>query len=375
MEKRRLLGTLLGLAIAMGLMLIMSAPVWAETDAHTHDGWTEWTSKDSLPSQAGNYYLTNDIRILGTWGVPSGTTNLCLNGHTIKAIVNYGQAINIGGGAELHIYDEAEKTGKITAQGGTGVRLVGGTFVMHGGRVSECTWGGVSIANGTTIPNYAFYECVNLESIVMPNCTYIGEYAFYNCKKMSIATMPSAYSIGTYAFYGCNLESYSNSYPYQLFANTFYNNLNLSAISLTNVYVLNSGNNFYNCKSLTSINMSNLMFAYGSGNFETLPNLRSYNFPNLVSVQGVFAKNNSFISELNLSTLSYINILRSSSNVSISYFIDNSSYKFFNTLPNGTEPLFYFRHIDFQQHTTLIKYTNRFNHGIEIITFNTKIVI
>lgn len=151
MEKRRLLGTLLGLVIAMGLILIMSAPVWAETDAHTHDGWTEWTSSNSLPSQAGNYYLTNDITILGAWGVPSGTTNLCLNGHTIKAIVNYGQAINIGGGAELHIYDEAEKTGKITAQGGTGVRLNGGTFVMHGGRVSECTWGGVYIANGTFI--------------------------------------------------------------------------------------------------------------------------------------------------------------------------------------------------------------------------------
>ena len=181
----------------------------------------------------------------------------------------------------------------------------------------------VSIANGTTIPSYAFYECVNLESMVMPNCTYIGEYAFYNCKKMSVATMPSAYSIGTYAFYGCNLESYSNSQAYQLFASTFYNNLTLSEVSLTNVYMLNSGNNFYNCKNLTSINMSNLMFAYGSGNFETLPNLKSYNFPNLVNAQGVFAKNNSFISELKLSTLSYINVLRSSSTVSISYFIDN----------------------------------------------------
>lgn len=181
----------------------------------------------------------------------------------------------------------------------------------------------VSIANGTTIPSYAFYECVNLESMIMPNCTYIGEYAFYNCKKMSVATMPSAYSIGTHAFYGCNLESYSNSQAYQLFENTFYNNITLSELNLPNVYAIQGGGNFYNCKNLTSINMQNLVYFYGYSNFDNTNKISSYNFPNLVKTQGILANSNSYISELNLPMLTNVGTTRSSSNVAVKYFIDN----------------------------------------------------
>lgn len=53
---------------------------------HTHDDieFKAWTSTNSLPTENGNYFLANDITLSRTWNVPSGTTNLCLNGHRIK---------------------------------------------------------------------------------------------------------------------------------------------------------------------------------------------------------------------------------------------------------------------------------------------------
>jgi uncharacterized repeat protein (TIGR02543 family) len=41
-----------------------------------------WEKNDSLPTTVGNYYLTQNVELTSTWGVPSGTV-LCLNGHSI----------------------------------------------------------------------------------------------------------------------------------------------------------------------------------------------------------------------------------------------------------------------------------------------------
>ena len=45
---------------------------------HTHDGitFTAWDSADSLPAEAGNYYLTKDVIIDRTWSVPTGENKL-----------------------------------------------------------------------------------------------------------------------------------------------------------------------------------------------------------------------------------------------------------------------------------------------------------
>jgi len=45
--------------------------------------WTEWTKTDSLPSEAGYYYLGEDVTISTAWYPVSGTY-LCLNGHVIQ---------------------------------------------------------------------------------------------------------------------------------------------------------------------------------------------------------------------------------------------------------------------------------------------------
>ena len=57
-----------------------------------------------------------------------------------------------------------------------------------------------------SIGDYAFYNCINLESVTIPNSvTSIGDYAFLNCINLESITIPnSVTSIGHDAFYGCD---------------------------------------------------------------------------------------------------------------------------------------------------------------------------
>ena len=50
---------------------------------HTNITWEKWTSADSLPTSAGNYYLAQDVTLSGTWYIPD-SVNLCLNGCEIE---------------------------------------------------------------------------------------------------------------------------------------------------------------------------------------------------------------------------------------------------------------------------------------------------
>ena len=65
----------------------------APAEEHKHNGvtFTAWTATDSLPTDVGNYYLTENVTLTETWTVPNGTTSLCLNGKTISASGNYNQ--------------------------------------------------------------------------------------------------------------------------------------------------------------------------------------------------------------------------------------------------------------------------------------------
>ena len=81
---------------------------------HDDITFTKWDSTNSLPSSAGNYFLDKDITISSTWTVPSGTTNLCLNGHSIKysgSSSGTGSVIIVSENADLTINDcNTEKT-------------------------------------------------------------------------------------------------------------------------------------------------------------------------------------------------------------------------------------------------------------------------
>ena len=133
--------------------------------AHNHNDivFDDWTSANSLPTSAGNYCLTKDITISSTWTVPSGTTNLCLNGHGIK-MTGSGSVISIPNNAILNLNDcDTETTHKFNVSGAglaaldetNGNYIVKGGYIT-GGNISNGKGGGIYVAgmlnmNGGTV--------------------------------------------------------------------------------------------------------------------------------------------------------------------------------------------------------------------------------
>ena len=118
-------------------------------NGHTHNNSTAWTAADSLPGTAGSYYLTQPVS--GSWAVPEGEVNLCLNGQTING------KITIGSGATLTLTDcigSGRVQGEVTVNGGKfelysgtitgGVQVgikgsayqTGSSFTMYGGEIT-----------------------------------------------------------------------------------------------------------------------------------------------------------------------------------------------------------------------------------------------
>ena len=134
-----------------------------DVNGHTHSTNTEWKAADSLPGTAGSYYLTRSVS--GSWAVPEGEVNLCLNGQTING------KITIGSGATLTLTDCSDSGrvqgevlvngGKLELYSGTitgGVQVgkkgadyqTGSSFTMYGGAITgNEDYGGVFLV-GTT---------------------------------------------------------------------------------------------------------------------------------------------------------------------------------------------------------------------------------
>ncbi len=101
---------------------------------HPACGWryniytfTPWNRTDSLPTEAGSYYLVNDVELTETWNVPTGWTYLCLSGKSITMKGN-GAAISVSTNGKLLLTDCEEADNRIThAEGyeGSGIALSG----------------------------------------------------------------------------------------------------------------------------------------------------------------------------------------------------------------------------------------------------------
>ena len=134
---------------------------WEEIGAHEHDGivFLPWRSRNSLPNEAGRYYLLNDVDLGGTWNAPQGNTDLCLNGHTVNCSGGREQdpTIKVSGGATLSIFDGTDnKQGKLMMRnGGSAVGVIGGTFILNDAAIDGTDrartnyGGGVEITGGT----------------------------------------------------------------------------------------------------------------------------------------------------------------------------------------------------------------------------------
>ena len=130
---------------------------------HTHDDitFTAWTSTNSLPTDGGNYYLTNDVVLDNTWYAPNGAINLCLDGHSITAAEGKEiQLMDVENGATLNLYDKEDNSGSISgAVSVNGAILVNsGTFNMYGGTIKDNITtdhgAGVRVQSGGTFSLY-----------------------------------------------------------------------------------------------------------------------------------------------------------------------------------------------------------------------------
>ena len=107
--------------------------------------FTEWKSADSLPTEAGSYYLSDNVTLSETWQPAAGIT-LCLNGKTITAEDSF-DAVQVAAGRSFTLTDchTGEAQGTITHaenKTGRGVYVAGGTFHLYGGAISGNTVAG-----------------------------------------------------------------------------------------------------------------------------------------------------------------------------------------------------------------------------------------
>ena len=144
--------------------------------AHEHDNitFTKWTSTDSLPTAAGDYYLESNVTLSDTWTVPSGEVNLCLNGKTISRSNSGAAVIKVNSGSTLNVYD-CDGNGSVTASSGQDairvnegtLKLIEGTIESGGNGIvgsSTATEGTVYITGDSTVnaSTYAISSIPNL---------------------------------------------------------------------------------------------------------------------------------------------------------------------------------------------------------------------
>ena len=126
--------------------------------------FTEWKSADSLPTEAGSYYLTTNVTLKQSWS-PTENITLCLNGKTITAEDSF-DAVQVAAGRSFTLTDchTGEAQGTITHaenKTGRGVYVAGGTFHLYGGAISgnKVAGNGGGVCVGAT-GAFTMYGCM-----------------------------------------------------------------------------------------------------------------------------------------------------------------------------------------------------------------------
>ncbi len=122
----------------------------------------------------------------------------------------------------------------------------------------------------TSIPDRAFYRCLNLKSISIPDSvTGIGYSAFYNCDSLQSVTIPgSVTTIGRYAFWYCD---------------------KLESVTLLNGVTVIGQDMFNECNNLQSISIPDSVTTIGEHAFYHCDNLQSITIPDSVTSIGIYA--------------------------------------------------------------------------------------
>ena len=159
--KKRIFSILLSVCMVLTMIPMAGGQVFA-ADEHKHcicgashqavgnhtnadeQTFTEWPATDSLPSDAGYYYLSDDVTITTQWEPTDGTV-LCLNGHTIKtkATTDFDKYA-ISNSKVFTLTDCSQNgTGKIenaldSSKTASGI-ITTGNFYMYGGTITKYT--------------------------------------------------------------------------------------------------------------------------------------------------------------------------------------------------------------------------------------------
>ena len=117
------------------------------------DGYTEWTSTDSLPT-SGTYRLATNVTVtekttVGGWAssrpeTPAKVLTLDLNGHTITATNGQAFFVQTSGGL---VIEDSKGNGKITNQdaGSSNLIYVGGSFELKSGTLENAASNGYAL--------------------------------------------------------------------------------------------------------------------------------------------------------------------------------------------------------------------------------------
>ena len=102
------------------------------TEGHTVHSplmWTPWTKTDSLPTAAGNYYLTGNVLLKSNsdYFMPDGV-QICLNGYTIRSAGGTNKPTLYANGGTLTVTDCSTR-GAVRD-----IKMSSGELLMYGGR-------------------------------------------------------------------------------------------------------------------------------------------------------------------------------------------------------------------------------------------------
>lgn len=147
----------------------------------------------------------------------------------------------------------------------------------------------------TSMGDYAFMECTNLESIIIPeSVTSIGAYAFSNCSLSSILIPDAVVEIGNQAFSGCSklVSATIGQGVASIGAGSFYRCDNLEAITIPDNVTTIGNEAFFNCDALVSATIGSGVISIGGSVFYDCNKLESvYCYPTtppVTSFDGAF---------------------------------------------------------------------------------------
>lgn len=155
---------------------------------------------------------------------------------------------------------------------------------------------GIVIPEGvTSIENYTFYECFDLETITfLGNITTVGNCSFWGCESLKEISLPAVTSIDHSAFGGCtSLASVELSDAlttlkennYQL-CGIFENCVSLTSIYLPSALTSIPKNAFYGCERLNGVTIPAGVTKIGNYAFFGCSSLTSINIPGSVTSLG-----------------------------------------------------------------------------------------